>query len=62
MSASKLFQPLKLGNENITLNHRVVMAPLTRYRSSAEHVHGDLPGEFSALDAILVIDFLTPNL
>ncbi len=34
---NKLFTPLKVGA--IELKHRVVMAPLTRYRSSAkEHV------------------------
>ncbi|KAI4868383.1 FMN-linked oxidoreductase [Hypoxylon rubiginosum] len=35
-NASRLFQPLKVGNSN--LQHRLVMAPLTRYRSSSEHV------------------------
>lgn len=33
---SKLFEPLKIGN--VTLSHRVVMAPLTRLRASDEHV------------------------
>jgi NADPH2 dehydrogenase len=32
---SKLFQPLKVGNAN--LSHRIVMAPLTRYRNSDTH-------------------------
>ncbi len=32
MADSKLFQPIKIGN--ITLNHRIVLAPLTRYKSS----------------------------
>lgn len=31
---SKLFQPLKIGNGKITLQHRVVMAPLTRNRGT----------------------------
>ncbi|KAI1798633.1 FMN-linked oxidoreductase [Daldinia bambusicola] len=33
---SRLFQPLKVGNA--TLQHRLIMAPLTRYRANAEHV------------------------
>ncbi|KAK0205612.1 hypothetical protein DFS33DRAFT_1258643 [Desarmillaria ectypa] len=32
MADSKLFQPIKIGN--LTLNHRIVLAPLTRYKSS----------------------------
>ncbi|KAK6192980.1 hypothetical protein LQW54_012925 [Pestalotiopsis sp. IQ-011] len=36
MSDSKLFEPLKIGN--MTLQHRVVMAPLTRYRANQHHV------------------------
>ncbi|KAL5048104.1 hypothetical protein BDW71DRAFT_206045 [Aspergillus fruticulosus] len=35
-SQSPLFQPLRIGN--VTLNHRVVMAPLTRLRADAKHV------------------------
>ncbi|KAI1477256.1 FMN-linked oxidoreductase [Daldinia eschscholtzii] len=34
--SSRLFQPLKVGNA--TLQHRLIMAPLTRYRANAEHV------------------------
>ncbi|XXH04319.1 hypothetical protein Hte_010733 [Hypoxylon texense] len=34
--SSRLFQPLKVGNAN--LQHRLVMAPLTRFRSNSEHV------------------------
>jgi N-ethylmaleimide reductase len=37
---SNLFEPYKLGE--ITLKNRIVMAPLTRSRASAEGVHGDL--------------------
>jgi NADPH2 dehydrogenase len=33
---SKLFKPVKVGNN--TLDHRVVFAPLTRYRNNADHV------------------------
>lgn len=36
-SSPALFQPTKIGN--ITLTHRVVLAPLTRYKSSRpDHV------------------------
>src|SRR4051794_34610739 len=34
--ASKLFQPLKIGN--VELTNRLVMAPLTRYRADDNHV------------------------
>lgn len=43
---SKLFQPYKLGN--MELKHRIVQAPLTRYRANKEHVHGDLAVEYYA--------------
>ncbi|KAK8024661.1 hypothetical protein PG990_002484 [Apiospora arundinis] len=33
---SKLFQPLKVGNNS--LQHRLAMAPLTRFRADGEHV------------------------
>jgi len=39
-SSSKLFQSLKIGD--ITLQHRVVMAPLTRFRADDQHVHGQI--------------------
>lgn len=44
MSSSKLFQPVKVGDVNI--KHRVVLAPLTRNRANAQHVHGDLAVEY----------------
>ncbi|KAK7693086.1 hypothetical protein QCA50_002651 [Cerrena zonata] len=44
MSANKLFQPIKVGD--IQLQHRVVLAPLTRLRANAQHVHGDLAIEY----------------
>ncbi|TFY81116.1 hypothetical protein EWM64_g2889 [Hericium alpestre] len=34
-STPKLFQPIQIGD--VTLQHRVVMAPLTRYRANANH-------------------------
>jgi len=39
-SASALFQPLSVGA--INLRHRIVMAPLTRFRANKHHVHGEL--------------------
>ena len=42
-STSKLFQPIQLGN--ITLQHRVVMAPLTRFRANNKHTHTNLAVE-----------------
>lgn len=39
-SSSKLFQPIKVGA--IELKHRVVLAPLTRFRGSDAHVIGPL--------------------
>jgi 2,4-dienoyl-CoA reductase-like NADH-dependent reductase (Old Yellow Enzyme family) len=36
MATSKLFQPMSLGD--ILLKHRIVMAPLTRFRADREHV------------------------
>ncbi|EIN05622.1 NADH:flavin oxidoreductase/NADH oxidase [Punctularia strigosozonata HHB-11173 SS5] len=40
MSPPKLFQPFKLGSLNLA--HRIVMAPLTRFRANKDHVHGGL--------------------
>ncbi|GBE84625.1 Probable inactive dehydrogenase [Sparassis crispa] len=51
-SAPKLFQPIKVGD--MTLAHRVVLAPLTRYRANAAHVHGDLAVEYYAQRASIV--------
>ncbi|KAH9177322.1 putative NADPH2 dehydrogenase chain OYE2 [Lactarius sanguifluus] len=39
-SVSSLFQPIRVGT--IDLQHRVVMAPLTRNRANKDHVHGEL--------------------
>ena len=49
MSTSKLFQPIQVGR--ITLQHRVVMAPLTRYRGNAKHTPTDLVVEHYAARA-----------
>ncbi|KAH9852692.1 FMN-linked oxidoreductase [Lenzites betulinus] len=43
-TTTRLFQPVTVGD--ITLAHRVVLAPLTRCRASATHVHGDLALEY----------------
>jgi NADPH2 dehydrogenase len=37
MSSQKLFTPLQVGN--LALKHRVVLAPLTRFRAQRNHVH-----------------------
>ena len=46
MSQSKLFTPTKVGDA--TLEHRVVMAPLTRYRATKAHVPTPLMAEYYA--------------
>ena len=51
MTTSKLFQPIQLGT--VTLQHRVVMAPLTRYRGNAKHTPTDLVVEHYAARASL---------
>ncbi|MCJ1458038.1 Chanoclavine-I aldehyde reductase fgaOx3 [Mycoblastus sanguinarius] len=52
-----LFEPLQLGA--LPLAHRVVMAPLTRFRASDDHVHGDLAVEYYAQRASVPGTFLT---
>ena len=44
MSAPKLFTPIKIGPYN--LEHRVVLAPLTRFRADSKYVHGPLAVEY----------------
>ena len=44
MSSTKLFQPIKFGD--VTLQHRVVMSPLSRFRANAAHVNGDLSRQY----------------
>ncbi|VDB93771.1 unnamed protein product [Peniophora sp. CBMAI 1063] len=43
---SALFKPLKVGN--LDLQHRVVLAPMTRFRASDDHVNPDLTTEYYA--------------
>ena len=45
-SVSALFQPLRVGITD--LQHRVVMAPLTRIRANKDHVHGELAKTYYA--------------
>jgi NADPH2 dehydrogenase len=40
MATSKLFQPIQVGT--VTLQHRVVMAPLARFRGNSNHTPTDL--------------------
>lgn len=46
MAHEQLFLPLKLGNLN--LSHRVVMAPLTRFRADDRHIPLDMVAEYYA--------------
>jgi NADPH2 dehydrogenase len=41
-----LFEPTRVGR--LTLAHRVVLAPLTRFRANDQHIHGDLGVEYYA--------------
>ncbi|KAG8717614.1 hypothetical protein FRC08_007097 [Ceratobasidium sp. 394] len=41
---SNLFEPLQIGD--LTLQHRIVLAPLTRFRADDAHVHRDLATEY----------------
>lgn len=46
MSADRIFQPLKLGH--CELKHRMVMAPLTRFRATMDHVPSKHAAEYYA--------------
>lgn len=50
-AVSKAFTPLQVGNA--TLNHRIVMAPLTRFRASDTHVPLPMVSEYYAQRASL---------
>lgn len=39
-SVSSLFQPLRVGA--VDVQHRIVMAPLTRFRANKDHIHNEL--------------------
>jgi NADPH2 dehydrogenase len=45
-AVSALFQPLHVGAINV--GHRIVMAPLTRFRANKDHVHGELAKTYYA--------------
>jgi NADPH2 dehydrogenase len=49
MATSKLFQPIQVGT--VALQHRVVMAPVTRYRGNNKHTPTDLVVEHYAARA-----------
>jgi len=49
MATSNLFQSIQFGN--VTLQHRVVMAPVTRFRGNNKHAHTDLAVEHYAARA-----------
>lgn len=44
VSIPKLFQPIRVGTAN--LQHRVVMAPMSRFRTDKRHVPGALAVEY----------------
>lgn len=46
MKRDVLFSPLSLGN--VKLNHRIVLAPLTRYRADDDHVPLDMVRDYYA--------------
>lgn len=46
MSTSKLFESVRIGRLNLA--HRIVLAPLTRFRSTDKHVPGPLLPEYYA--------------
>ncbi|OJJ07895.1 hypothetical protein ASPVEDRAFT_178817 [Aspergillus versicolor CBS 583.65] len=63
MSETRLFEPLKVGN--LQFNHRVVMAPLTRFRANDDHVplpivptyygqRASVPGTFIVSEATFI--------
>jgi hypothetical protein len=43
-ASSKLFAPLRIGD--MTLAHRIIMAPMTRLRANSEYVVGDATVEY----------------
>lgn len=45
-SDAKLFQPIRVGN--LELSHRVVLAPLTRFRADEAHVPTDVMVDYYA--------------
>ncbi|KLO09502.1 FMN-linked oxidoreductase [Schizopora paradoxa] len=67
ISNSRLFQPIRVGNTT-QLAHRVVFAPLTRFRANKAHVPTDLHVEYYAQRAsvpgtLLITEatYISPN-
>ena len=65
-SVSALFQPIRIGVAD--LQHRIVMAPLTRFRANKDHVHGELAKTYyeqrSSVPGTLIISeatFIAPQ-
>jgi len=65
-SVSSLFQPLRVGT--VDVQHRVVMAPLTRFRANKDHIHGELAktyyGQRASVPGTLIISeatFIAPQ-
>lgn len=60
-ATSKIFQPLKVGK--MVLPHRIVMAPLSRYRNKDDHVPLDMAVEYysdrAAIPGTLIISEAT---
>ncbi|CAE6446145.1 unnamed protein product, partial [Rhizoctonia solani] len=44
MAQPKLFSPIRVGN--MTLSHRIILAPLTRFRADDKHVHHGIAVEY----------------
>ncbi|CAE6451258.1 unnamed protein product [Rhizoctonia solani] len=44
MTQAKLFTPIRVGN--MLLSHRIILAPLTRFRADDKHVHHDIAIEY----------------
>lgn len=51
MTSNRLFAPLSLGN--VQLNHRVVLAPLTRYRADEDNLPTEITREYYAQRAAI---------
>ena len=56
-SVSALFQPLPVGAINI--GHRIVMAPVTRFRANKAHVHGELAKTYYTQRARALLEHLS---
>ena len=68
MSSAKLFQPIQIGD--LTLSHRIVLAPLTRARANEQHVlppsaikyysdRASLSGSLLITEATIIAPFAT---